>query len=90
MRTNCVPILISDWVMYEELGLMEHDSICKEDADTDAVPHYHFDIGLLHMQSIRWGNSPCGVVIMRRILNGPIYDLLSSHITILGLIWEDV
>jgi len=27
---------------------------------------------------------------MRRILNGPIYDLLSSHITILGLIWEDV
>jgi hypothetical protein len=44
--------------MYEELGLMEHDSICKEYADTDAVPHYHFDIGLLHMQSIRWGNSP--------------------------------
>jgi len=34
---------------------MEHDSICKEYADTDAVPHYHFDIGLLHMQSIRWG-----------------------------------
>jgi hypothetical protein len=75
--------------MYEELGLWKHDSICKEYADTDAVPHYHFDIGLLHMQSIRWG-IPCGVIIMRMILNGPIYDLLSSHITILGLIWEDV
>jgi len=36
------------------------------------------------------GIPPCGVVLMRRILNGPIYDLLSSHITILGLIWEDV
>jgi hypothetical protein len=31
-----------------------------------------------------------GVIIMRMILNGPIYDLLSTHITILGLIWEDV
>ncbi len=33
---------MSDWVMYQDLGLLEHDSICKEYADTDAaVPHYN-------------------------------------------------
>jgi len=63
--------VMSDWVMYQEdLGLLEHDSICKEYADTDAaVPHYN-PFWYSTCKSIRWG-IPCGVIIMRMILNGP-------------------